>query len=79
MLTFIHCQVRDSRLHLLQVGFKRRGLSMMMAIILLHTCHFTGLVLSVSTDFVSMKGLKDALSNIRKNIATLQRLAKSLR
>ena len=52
---------------------------MMLVIILPHTCHFTGLVLSVSTDFVSMKGLKDALSNIRKNIATLQHLAKSLR
>ena len=79
MLTFIHCQVRDSRPYLPQMGFKRRGLSMMLVIILLHTCHFTGLVLSVSTDFVSIKGLKDALSNIRKNIATLQHLAKSLR
>ena len=52
---------------------------MMLVIILLHTCHFTGLVLFVFTDFVSMKGLKDALSNIRKNIATLPHLAKSLR
>ena len=31
-----------------------------MLVILLHTCHFTGFVLSVSTDCVSIKGLKDA-------------------
>ena len=31
-----------------------------MLVILLHTCHFTGFVLSVSTDRVSIKGLKDA-------------------
>ena len=74
MLAFTHCQVRDSRPYLLQMGFKRKGLSMMLVIILLHTCHFTELVLSVSTDFVSIKGLKDALSNIRKNIATFGKI-----
>ena len=29
-------------------------------LVILHTCHFTGLVLSVSTDCVSAKGSKDS-------------------
>ena len=41
------------------MGFKKRGLSIIL-VILLHICHFTGFLLSVSTDCVSIKGSKDA-------------------
>ena len=61
----IHCPVRDSGPYLLQMGLKRRGLSIMV-VILLHTYHFTGFFLSVSTDRVSIKGLKDAFKQYPK-------------
>ena len=61
---------------LFQMGFKRRGLRIML-VILLHTYHFTGLVLSVSTDFVSMKGLKDAFKQYQEE--DYNKLANSLR